>query len=154
MKPGVHVLINIPRGVSADAALLRVQAEARLLGGHCGDMYFQELNATGSWAEAKQVGGYHYSISHSDAETPKWIAFGEIELKVVRGHTDSGLLYLNLYVRHLGRAGFAVGGLLGDDDHGDASTPPEACHHRVALVAGTHGGRSSAEASAAVASFA
>merc|ERR1719382_532484 len=55
MKPGKHVLINIPRGVSAEKALFRVQADARRLGGQCADMYFQELNITGSWAEAKHA---------------------------------------------------------------------------------------------------
>jgi len=57
MKAGKHVLINIPRGMSADNALLRVQADARRLGGHCADMYFQELNVTGSWADAKHLEG-------------------------------------------------------------------------------------------------
>ena len=28
-------------------------------------------------------------------------------------------MYLNLYVEHLGQAGFHVGGLLGEDDHSD-----------------------------------
>jgi len=134
MKAGKHVLINIPRGTAADNALLRVQADARRLGGQCADMYFQQLNVTGSWAEAKQAGGYHYSVSQHDAKAPEWVAFGKVELKVVHGRTDSGLLYLNLYVKHLGRAGFAVGGLLGEDDHGDASAAPDSCAQRLALV--------------------
>jgi len=54
MKPGKHVLINIPRGVGAEKSLLRVQADARHLGGVCADMYFQEVNVTGSWASAKK----------------------------------------------------------------------------------------------------
>ncbi|CAK0825592.1 unnamed protein product [Prorocentrum cordatum] len=70
MKPGVHVLINIPRGVSADAALLRAQADARRLGGQCADLYFQELNVTGSWAEAQQVGSHHYSVSTWPRQVP------------------------------------------------------------------------------------
>eukprot|EP00959_Pyramimonas_sp_CCMP1952_P252986 5285097-Pyramimonas_sp.AAC.1 len=61
MKPGKHVLINIPRGTIEDP-LLRVQADARR-SGSCADMYFQELNVTGSWAESMQAGGYHYSAS-------------------------------------------------------------------------------------------
>ncbi|CAK0882409.1 unnamed protein product [Prorocentrum cordatum] len=113
MKEGKHVLINIPRGKSPDSALLRVKADARRLGGQCADLYFQELNVTGSWAEAKQAGGYHYSVSHHDAEAPGWIAYGEAELKVIRGRTHNGLRYLNVHAKHLGRAGFAVGGLLG-----------------------------------------
>jgi hypothetical protein len=134
MQAGHHVLINIPRGMSAENALLRVQADARRLGGHCADMYFQEVNVTGSWAEAKQAGGYHFSVSQGDVKAPQWLAFGAVALKVVHGHTDSGFLYLNLYVKHLARAGFAVGGLLGEDDHGDASTAPEACVKQLSLL--------------------
>ncbi|CAK0834158.1 unnamed protein product [Prorocentrum cordatum] len=58
MTEGKHVLISIPRGRNAENALLRVQADARRLGGQCADLYFQTLNVTGSWAEAKQAGGY------------------------------------------------------------------------------------------------
>ena len=151
MKAGKHVLINIPRGMSAENALLRVQADARRLGGQCADMYFQQVNVTGSWAEAKQVGGLHYSVSQHDAKAPEWVAFGKVELKVVHGRTDSGLLYLNLYVKHLGRAGFAVGGLLGEDDHEDVSAAPESCSQRLALVAGGDGGpRAASSASASL----
>eukprot|EP00959_Pyramimonas_sp_CCMP1952_P002820 58217-Pyramimonas_sp.AAC.1 len=82
MKPGKHVLINIPRGVSADDALLRVQADARRSGGNCWDMYFEELNITGSWAEAKQVGGYHYSVRRNAVTIPQWVVVGPVELKV------------------------------------------------------------------------
>ena len=133
MKPGNHVLINIPRGTNAERALLRVQADARQLGGQCADLYFQEVNVTGSWAEAKQVGGYQYSVKHGDVGTPEWVAFGKVGLKVVHGRTDGGMLYLNVYVKHLGRAGFAVGGLLGEDDHEDAISPSEACAKRISV---------------------
>jgi hypothetical protein len=132
MKAGKHVLINIPK--DADHALLRVQADARRLGGSCADMYFQELNVTGSWAEAKKAGGYRYSASQYDVdERPNWVAFGKVQLKVAHGRTNDGLLYLNVYVKHLHRAGFAVGGLLGEDDHGDVTTPPESCSRKMNL---------------------
>jgi len=153
MKAGKHVLINIPRGAAADSALLRVQADAHRMGGQCADMYFQQVNVTGSWAEAKKAGGYHYSVSQHDAKSPEWIAFGKVELKVVHGRTDSGLLYLNLYVKHLGRAGFAVGGLLGEDDHEDVSAAPDSCAQRLALVDGSQSERSLSAVSVAVASF-
>ena len=68
MQAGKHVLINIPRGMSAENALLRVQADARRAGGRCSDMYFQVVNVTGSWAEAQQAGGYQYSASRSDED--------------------------------------------------------------------------------------
>jgi len=150
MKPGKHVLINIPRGWSAETSLLRVEADARQLGGHCADMYFQELNVTGSWAEAKQAGGYHYRASQGDVGTPEWVAFGKVGLKVVHGLTNSGLSYLNVYVKHLGRSGYAVGGLLGEDDHEDVIIPPEACAKKMSLIGEGH--RNSL-ASLAVASF-
>jgi len=134
MKPGTHVLINIPRGVSGEKSLLRVQADARHLGGQCADMYFQEVNITGSWAEANKAGGYHYSVTHGDGEAPEWVAFGKVGLKIVHGRTDSGLSYLNVYVKHLGRAGFAVGGLLGEDDHEDVITPAAGCAKRMSLL--------------------
>lgn len=134
MKEGMHVLINVPRKASAEKALLRVQADARRAGGRCSDMYFQVVNVTGSWAEAQQAGGYQYSASRSDEETPKWVAFGKVDLKVVHGRTESGFRYLNVYVKHLKRAGFVVGGLLGEDDHEYATIPPAACHNRVALA--------------------
>jgi len=133
MMPGMHTLINIPRGERVENALLRVDAEARRMGEHCEDIYFIALNITGSWAYAKQAEGYHYS-SHSAAHgSAKWIALGNIKLKVVQGLTESGVQYLNFYVKHLGQAGFAVGGLLGEDDHADVSTLPPACIHVLSL---------------------
>merc|ERR1719436_183441 len=157
MKPGKHVLINIPRG-SAEDALLRVQADARRLGGHCADMYFQEVNVTGSWAEAKQAGGYHYSASQPDDKAPEWLGFGswfrKVGLKVVHGRTGSGLRYLNVYVKHLGRAGFAVGGLLGEDDHKDVMIPPASCTHQASMLqVQTSGQALSSVSSVAMATF-
>merc|ERR1719311_1704778 len=52
MRPGKHVLINIPRGASVENALLQVEADAENMGGRCADMYFQELNITGVWVMA------------------------------------------------------------------------------------------------------
>lgn len=84
-------LINIPRGVGPENALLRVQADVRRLGGHCAEMCFQEMNVSGSWAEAGQPGGYHYSAGQRDMKTPEWFALGKVELKVVHGRADGGL---------------------------------------------------------------
>jgi len=133
MKPGKHILVNIPRGRQT-GALLRVEADAQQLGGQCADMYFQELNITGHWAEAKQAGGYHHVASQTVVGTPEWVAFGKIELKVVHGRTQSGLPYLNFYIKHLGASGLAVGGLLGEDDHGDEATPLAECKGHVSLL--------------------
>ncbi|CAK0885925.1 unnamed protein product [Prorocentrum cordatum] len=95
------------------------------------------------------------TVEQTDAEIPEWVALGKVELKVVRGCTDSGLRYLNLYVKHLGRAGFVVGGLLGEDDHEDVMVPPEACATRLALVDNVEAGlKAPSVASVAVATLA
>jgi len=132
MQPGQHVLISIPRGESAEGALLRVQADARRLGG-CTDMYFQEVNITGSWVSSNQAGGYRYVASQAVVGTPQWVAFGKVELKVVHGRTQAGNAYLNIYAKHLGQAGFPIGGLLGEDDHEDVAALPAQCVRKIAL---------------------
>eukprot|EP00959_Pyramimonas_sp_CCMP1952_P297873 6231215-Pyramimonas_sp.AAC.1 len=60
MQPGKHVLIQIPKGASAETTLINVEALVQQLGGHCADMYFQEMNITGAWAEARQAGGLRF----------------------------------------------------------------------------------------------
>jgi len=132
LKPGKHILINIPRGQRADTALLRLEAEAQLLGGLCTDnMYFQKVNITGSWVEATHAGGYVFESGSATSETPKWLTFGKVGVKVVHGQTRTSIRYLNVYVKDLGRAGTAVGGLLGEDDHPAAATRPRAALARL-----------------------
>jgi hypothetical protein len=132
MKPGKHILIQIPRK-RLNSTLLRVDAEVRVLGGQCADMYFQELNITGAWADVRRAGGFHYHAQDVDGKPSHWVHFGKVQLKVARGRTQEGIRYLNFYVKNLKHAGFAVGGLLGDDDHTEAAVPPEECVHRLAL---------------------
>jgi len=133
MKPGKHVLINIPRG-RQKSALLRVQADARRVGGQCTDMYFQEVNITGEWVQAKGTSGLRFQAQGAHDAQPKWMEFGKVQLKVAHGRTQNGAQYLNLYVKHLGHSGFSVGGLLGEDDHMEAAMPSEACDHHLALI--------------------
>merc|ERR1719229_1041333 len=108
-------------------------------------MYFQELNITGSWAEAKQGGGYHYVVKQQATKSSEWLPFGpmfrEVKVKVVHGVTQGGLEYLNFYVKKLGQVGLAVGGLLGEDDHKAVSTPSGHCglHLSMAQSADIHG---------------
>jgi len=134
MRPGKQVLIHIPLGQRVENALLRVVADARRLGAQCADMYFQELNITGAWVDGKTAGGLHFRAG--DVGTlgkiwgPKWERFGKIDVKVAHGRTQEGTRYLNFYVRHLARAGFAIGGLLGEDDHTEAATPSGECLRR------------------------
>ncbi|CAK0877987.1 unnamed protein product, partial [Prorocentrum cordatum] len=133
MKPGKHILINIPRGRHKNV-LLRVQADARKLGGQCADMYFQELNITGQWVEAKGTSGLRFQSDDVHNEQPKWLQFGTVQVKVAHGHTQDGAKYLSLYVKHLGHSGLAVGGLLGEDDHSDAAMSSDGCAHHIPLL--------------------
>jgi len=147
MKPGKHVLINIPKGVVVENALFRVEAKASQLGGQCADMYFQEINITGRWVETKLAGGLRFQAPGVADESPNWMTFGKVEVKVAHGHTRQGIQYLNLYVKHLGHAGFAVGGLLGEDDHKDVMIPPASCTHRTSLLGEQTEGLTSASVS-------
>jgi len=155
MKPGKHVLINIPKGVVVENALLRVEAKASKLGGQCADMYFQEINITGRWVETKLAGGLRFQAQGVADESPNWMTFGKVEVKVAHGHTRQGIQYLNLYVKHLGHAGFAVGGLLGEDDHRAEAMPSKDCVHHVSLLEldGEVSGTGPSVSSVAVADF-
>ncbi|CAK0808959.1 unnamed protein product [Prorocentrum cordatum] len=113
--------------------MLRVEAEACQFGGQCADMYCHELNITGAWVEAKGTEGLRFQAEGARDEHPQWLQSGVIELKVFHGCIEQGALYLNFHVKHLGRGGFAVGGLLGEDEHTEASMPSKACAHRTVL---------------------
>jgi len=123
-QPGVHTLLQIPRRADDFDTLLRVQADARRLGGMCADLYFQTVNITGSWSP--QDGGFQY-FAESGPDSKLWTRFGEVELKIKRGKTDGGIVYLNVFVKHLARVSHSVGGLLGEDDHEAAATPGRDC---------------------------
>jgi len=134
MTPGKVTLVNIPRGKRVEDALLAVEADARRLGGRCADMYFQTLNITGVWADKLQAGGFTFDAQGAQShKVPEWTTFGPLEVKVVHGRTEKGVKYLNLFVKHLGHAGFAVGGLLGEDDHTDAARIPGECQTIISL---------------------
>ncbi|CAK0840070.1 unnamed protein product [Prorocentrum cordatum] len=135
VRPGKFVLVSVPRGTPVEDALLVVEADARRLGTHCSDMYFQEINATGTWANKVRPGGLHFDAHDARDETPKWLKLGLVELKVGSGHTDKGQPYLNVYVKNLQRTGYRVGGLLGEDDHTEAAAPEEGCQKMLSLEA-------------------
>jgi hypothetical protein len=133
MRPGQYVLIHIPRGAPVENTLLRVEADARRLGGACADLYFQEMNVTGAWVNAQYAGGLHFEAHKGPDKKTSWVTIGRVQIKVAHGHTQHGILYLNFYVKHLGNAGFDVGGLLGEDDHLEAATPSKACSHQTSI---------------------
>jgi len=137
-RPGTSVLVSVPRGTPADDALLVVQADARRLGAQCSDLYFQEINATGAWAEKARSGGLRFDLHGARNDKPTWVKLGPVELKVGRGHTNEGIQYLNVYFKNLGRAGFPVGGLLGSDDHTEAAAPEKGCLRTISLSKAPH----------------
>merc|ERR1719291_783056 len=140
LRPGVHVLLQLPRGAEHDV-LLRVEAHATQLGGACADIYFQALNLTGRWVQESKGQNtklrgirYHANRPVNSGHGTNWMTFGKVELKVVWGHTKSGLEYLNMYARRLSKAGMPIGGLLGLDDHTAASTPSARCKRTMTLL--------------------
>ncbi|CAK0910297.1 unnamed protein product [Prorocentrum cordatum] len=156
MRQGKVLLINIPRGKPVEDALLVAEADVRRMGAQCADMYFRRLNITGAWADEAHAGGLTFDAKTAHEAGAGWTKFGPLELKVVRGRTDQGVPYLNFYAKHLGKAGFAVGGLLGEDDHTEAATPAAECGKQLSLArraAPTRAAPSSAPSSVAMASF-
>ncbi|CAK0892911.1 unnamed protein product [Prorocentrum cordatum] len=137
MRPGKAVLIQIPRGQPFEKSLLTVVADARRVGSHCADMYFQSVNITGAWADKVRPGGLTFTAGGSRDETVQaaqgWTRFGPLKLKVVHGSTSQGIKYFNFYVKHLMEVDAAIGGLLGEDDYTEAATPEKGCRTSVSL---------------------
>jgi hypothetical protein len=139
LKPGAHILLHVPLQASASQTLLFVEADARQVGGACADTYFMNINITGKWVESKVIDrhglsvigrrrGLTFNAGAGKVHTgTKWMSFGKIELKVVHGRTKEGTAYLNFFARNLRKAGYLVGGLLGEDDHTEAATPSRGC---------------------------
>lgn len=134
MRPGRHVLLQIPASAVARDTLLRVEADAEHLGKACADVYFRSINLSGAWAERESVGGFHFRAG-GDREQLKWTRLGEVDLKVIAGHTQEGVSYLNMFVRFVKSVTLAIGGLLGGDDHREAASRPERCRSVVSFVA-------------------
>ncbi|CAK0865172.1 unnamed protein product [Prorocentrum cordatum] len=134
MQPGRHTLLEIPRRAAAESVLLLVEAEARHDGPACADVYFRAVNITGQWPEAEAKGGLHFHAQGAAGARAEWISFGGVSLKVAHGHTQQGIRYLNVYVRHLSEASLPIGGLLGEDDHEMAATPVTYCQRSISLL--------------------
>merc|ERR1719356_584471 len=152
-QPGTHVLLHIPRGAAANATLLGVSALAVQMGPQCADMYFQEVNITGKWAEIKQTSGFRFRAGEvGNGKKSNWAArLGSVDLKVVYGSTLQGIPYLNFFVQHLGQVGLRIGGLLGSDDHTEATAPSKKCSRKMSLLDGSAVKDSSSVAEASLA---
>jgi hypothetical protein len=136
MQAGAHVLVRIPRGAVAETSLLAAEAYAERSGLACTELYFKALNLTGKWADELNRGGFQFFANAPNTHSRAgWLHIKHVDVKVRWGRTGEGVEYLNLFFRHLGRAGFPVGGLLGEDDHSHAATPTPHCARTMSLLA-------------------
>ncbi|CAK0807241.1 unnamed protein product, partial [Prorocentrum cordatum] len=106
-----------------------VQARATHIGAGCAELYFTEINITGTWARRHRMADLHWAAQDVERGRARWNKFHQIGVKVVHGHTLLGTRYLNVLVRGLNKAKFAIGGLLGEDDHTAAATPSAGCRN-------------------------
>merc|ERR1719188_1185350 len=139
MVPGMHTLINIPRGTPEKNSKLFIAADAQRMHkeASCGDLYFQSLNVTGEWLHGRGPLFFRAGHMHQNNEA-KWMNFNNVDVKVVHGVTLTGIAYLNLMIRNLKAIGFAVGGLLGEDSHELQATPSPMCRRTVSLLQVEH----------------
>jgi len=133
--------------------LLLLEADTRRMGGTCSDVYFQIVKISGAWTNQTDVLEFFANTSDNHPSSMMWRRFDKVDLKVVNGKTREGIDYLNVFARNLGNTGYSVGGLLGEDDHGDASTPSSACTRQMSLLAGSLTGEVSSVWSVAEGSF-
>jgi len=130
MKPGVHLLVQIPRYEESSSSLLSIRADVQRLGGQCADIYIQAVNVTGSWVP-------HKYLTYTVGKVPRqasWQELNQVSLKVVQGHTKTGVTYLNVLLRNLNKVTYPVGGLLGLDDHTVEARPEMRCLKTASLL--------------------
>lgn len=135
MQPGNHTMLLIPQRANPQNAFLQVVAHAEQHGGACADMYIRTLTITGRWVASKHEALYARGIQYyawaRDTKLSGWRQYGALGVKVVWGHTKTGVRYLNLLARNLEHVGYPIGGLLGGDDHSQAAAPNAGCKHSV-----------------------
>jgi len=78
-------------------------------------------------ADSAGNSGNHSGIQLNNAYMARWLPFGPVAVKVVRGHLPGGFAYLNVFLKNVKHAGHLVGGLLGQDDHRKEATPRVGC---------------------------
>ena len=128
-QPGTFTLLQVPRRPGAPGAtLLRVEADARRMGDVC-SLYFQAVNISGTWTnQSKPIIFVANARGFPDGmKYNQWMHFGPVDLKVK--YRKKGVEFLNIYANSVGRTGYAVGGLLGSDDHTAVSIRPRQCSH-------------------------
>jgi hypothetical protein len=136
-EPGNVTLVQLPQRAEPESVLLLVEADARRVGGPC-SVFFQVLTISGKWTNQSEPIRFLANPHGTPPGMPwkQWMRFGRVGLKVV--HRKKDVEYLNIYVQNLGLTGYAVGGLLGGDDHMAVATRPQHCSrsrgHEAALT--------------------
>lgn len=123
LQRGTHVLVQVPRGADPEHTLLRV--EANVTGGKsCDYAFITNLTITGKWSQTSKPHGIQYAAEAwgTHARPGPFLNFGPLTLKIAHGKMESGLTYLNFRIAKLGQLDLPVGGLLGSDDHTNASS--------------------------------
>jgi len=127
LERGTHVFVQIPRGADPQHTLLRI--EANVTGGKtCAYTFITNVVVTGKWAAGRNPEGILQYAARPFGRGKRgkqkvYLPLGPVVLKIAHGSLPSGLTYLNLKVHHLSTVDLPVGGLLGVDDHTNASTP-------------------------------
>jgi hypothetical protein len=132
-QTGIVPLLQLPRRAMLENTLLLLEANAKRMGDVC-SVYFQSVTISGIWTNQSEPIQF-FANPHGDPRGMKWKEwrrFGTVELKIVR--QIKGIDYINVYAKLSGLAGYAVGGLLGSDDHKAMSTRPRQCSHRHAAA--------------------
>jgi hypothetical protein len=136
LQPGRHVLMHVPMWAKKGQTLLKVEANATRIGGACTDIYFTEIVLKGGWVRNSKVQHGRSVLAFTTAEAPRsfWMRFGPARIKIVRGRTATGTVYLNIMARLKAvMRRHRIGGLLGEGDHTFAATPMENCRKFINL---------------------
>jgi len=137
LRPGDHTLVQIPKHRRNAETLLRVVARVSRVGASCQDMYIMSVNVTGVWLEKSMWKSplLHFAAGVAWPKLDgKWLHFGPVDLKVVQGRQRDDTVYLNFFVRNLGKTSYSVGGLLGEDSHEIEATPTKNCRRSLSLL--------------------
>ncbi|CAK0800588.1 unnamed protein product [Prorocentrum cordatum] len=133
LQAGYHTLVHIPRWARQRSNFL-VEARASRAGLGCADLYFTEINISGTWARRHKATGLRWDAEATRPGKSTWMTFHNVvKVKIVHGRTAQNTKYLNIFLKGLHKTKVPVGGLLGEDDHTAAATPDKGCKRIMTL---------------------
>ncbi|CAK0884256.1 unnamed protein product [Prorocentrum cordatum] len=87
LQAGYHTLVQIPRWQRHRTNFL-VEARASRAGRGCADLYFTEINISGTWARGHRATGLRWDAEATRLAKPAWMTFhNEVKVKTVHGRT-------------------------------------------------------------------